>query len=99
MPTESHLQKQCIAAAKKSGAWAIKVKAVGRRGMPDLIVIFPGGVVAFVELKTPTGVLSKLQIVFIRLLKKFGANAYVCASIGEFNAVLQRHHREPAQAD
>ena len=90
---ENKLQAECIKDAKKIGAWAIKVKAIGRRGFPDLLVIFPGGQVIFVEMKIKGGRLSPSQRIVIRMLRKFGVPTYVCDNQPEFNEILRRHIR------
>ena len=45
--------------------------------MPDRIVIYPGGRVDFIELKTLSGRLSPLQAAQIDKLKRKGANVDV----------------------
>src|SRR5882762_7601711 len=42
-------------------AWAIKLNPIGLRGLPDRMLLLAGGRVIFVELKIPTGRLSRLQ--------------------------------------
>lgn len=46
---EAHLVEQC----KARGWGCYKFTSPGRRNVPDRIVIVPGGVVVFVELKAP----------------------------------------------
>lgn len=38
---------------KKMGGWAVKFSSPGLDGMPDRLVLFPGGKLGFVELKAP----------------------------------------------
>lgn len=35
------------------GGWAVKFSSPGLDGMPDRLVLFPGGKLGFVELKAP----------------------------------------------
>lgn len=56
----------------KKGAWAIKLTAPGNDGLPDRIVILPGGRIIFVELKADRGELTKLQIWQQQRLRNLG---------------------------
>ena len=40
------------------GGWAIKMNPAGLRGIPDRLVLLPGGLAFFVELKITTGRLA-----------------------------------------
>jgi hypothetical protein len=86
---ERDLQQKCIHLARKAGVWAIKFHAEGRRGFPDLLLIFPDGVVVFVELKTVRGVLSKLQQRTIDKLKARECNVHVCRTLKRFAELLK----------
>lgn len=48
-------------AEEECGGLCLKFVSPGKRGVPDRIVLFPGGVVAFVEFKRPGGRFSELQ--------------------------------------
>jgi hypothetical protein len=55
---ETHLRKQ----VKAAGGYCIKLSPVGLVGIPDRLVLLPGGVVVFVECKKPRGsVVARLQ--------------------------------------
>lgn len=43
------------------GGWAIKMNPAGLVGIPDRLVLLPGGLIFFVELKITTGRLSPMQ--------------------------------------
>jgi hypothetical protein len=89
---ERTLQADCIKKAKEFGVLPYKVVAIGQRGFPDLLLIFDGGLVAFVELKTPTGTLSPKQKRVIKRLKAQGAHVYVIYDLKEFTELLEFHH-------
>ncbi len=46
---------------KEAGGWAIKFAPAGTAGVPDRIVIWPGGRIDFVECKTFGGTVGPLQ--------------------------------------
>ena len=60
----------------------------GNSGVPDRIVIFPGGRVVFVELKTETGRLSALQVAQIRRLERLGADVRVLYGLDDVKEFL-----------
>ena len=43
------------------GGWAVKFSSPGLDGMPDRLVLFPGGKLGFVELKAPGKKMRPLQ--------------------------------------
>jgi hypothetical protein len=67
------------------------MQAVSRRGFPDLMLIFPGGRVVLVELKTSRGVLSALQKRTIERLRRQGAEVEVISSIEAFAELVRSH--------
>ena len=50
---ERQVEKALVSAIKKAGGIAPKLTSPGTAGMPDRIVILPGGHICFVELKAP----------------------------------------------
>ena len=58
---ESKIEKWFVRELKKLGCIADKFVSPGNAGVPDRIVIIPGGKVVFVELKTDKGELSEIQ--------------------------------------
>lgn len=59
--TESQVEKKLRIAVEQLGGLCIKHHSPYHRGMPDRLVMLPGGLTYWVELKTATGELSKLQ--------------------------------------
>ena len=69
---ERDIEQRLRAELGKKGAWAIKLTAPGNDGLPDRIVILPGGRIIFVELKADRGELTKLQIWQQQRLRSLG---------------------------
>ena len=69
---ESELERILVEEVRKEGGKAYKWVSPGNDGVPDRIVIFPGGKIYFVELKTDRGRLSGPQLVQIRYLDALG---------------------------
>ena len=61
---ESTIEKHLVAKVKAMGGIAYKFTSPAHRGVADRVVVLPGGVVWFVELKAPGGRLSELQKIF-----------------------------------
>lgn len=51
---EKTLENQLRQAVEKAGGLCLKWTCPGRRGVPDRMILFPGGVLVFVELKRPS---------------------------------------------
>jgi len=77
---ERDLEKQLIAKAKLAGGVAIKWTAPSMAGVPDRIVILPGGKIVFVELKAPGKRPSLIQQRTIEMLRELGASVSVIDS-------------------
>jgi len=94
---ESKLQKKCAAYAKKYKVLVRKVHCEGRKGWPDLLLIFPvTGNTVYVEMKRPdgTGKLAELQKIERKKIIAQGASAYVCESFDYFVQIVQAHHAD-----
>ncbi len=65
---------------KGLGGKAYKFESPGNAGVPDRLVVLPGGRICFVELKNETGRLSSIQKNKIRELKNLGCDVIVAYS-------------------
>jgi len=59
---------------KALGGTAYKFVSPGHAGVADRLVLLPGGVVWFIEVKAPGGKLSPLQMLFGRRMEELGMN-------------------------
>jgi hypothetical protein len=76
---------------KLLGGWAIKLLP-SVSGLPDRIVLLPGGRLFFVELKSPTGTVKPHQTVIHRRLDSLGFPVAVLSSpdaVREWTASLR----------
>lgn len=69
---ERYLEHKLVLAVEKRGGRAIKFSSPGRRGVPDRLVLFPGGRAVFVEMKSPGKLLGPLQIKWRERLESLG---------------------------
>ena len=59
--TEKQVERNFVKAVKDAGGLAMKFVSPGRVGVPDRIVLLPGGRAVFAEIKRPDGKLRKSQ--------------------------------------
>lgn len=69
---ESCIEMQLRKAAERAGGRAFKFVSPGVLGVPDRIVILPGGAVAFVEVKAPWAKPRPSQRLVLRRLYRLG---------------------------
>lgn len=73
---ESMVEKKLVTEVKKRGGLAVKFVSPGLDGVPDRLVLFPGGRLAFVELKAPGKKMRPLQIKRAKMLSALGFKVY-----------------------
>lgn len=71
---ERDIEAKLIKEVRRLGGRAYKWVSPGSNGVPDRIVIMPGGKIIFVELKTTTGRLTDLQKMQQRILRQLGCD-------------------------
>lgn len=74
---EQKIQAKKIKELEAQGYYVIKLMNTNKNGIPDLIAIPPNSDVLFIEVKTPTGKLSKLQEYRIKELDSMGIRVEV----------------------
>lgn len=88
---ESTIEEVLREQVKKLGGLAYKFVSPGNDGVPDRIVIFPGKAPIFVELKTDTGRLTRLQQVQIERLQKLGQQVEVVRGMSGLRQFFEDH--------
>ena len=74
---EKQIEQSLVTAVRKAGGWCPKFISPGLNGMPDRIVLMPGGRIAFVEVKAPGQKPRKLHIRRHARLKVLGFLVFV----------------------
>ncbi len=85
---ESKIEKKLVMATKAMGGIAPKFTSPGFDGMPDRLVLLPGGRMCFAELKAPGKKARPLQMARHRLLRRLGFEVYVIDGIEQIDEVL-----------
>ena len=75
---------------KQLGGKAYKWVSPGSAGVPDRIVILPGGIIHFVEIKQENGCMSNLQFVQQEKLRALGAVAVTLYGASAVRYYLER---------
>ncbi len=86
---ESTIEARLVREVKNLGGLCYKFISPGAPGVPDRIIILPGGRVVFVELKTEIGRLAKIQKWQIEEMRKRGAEICVLKGMEQVLAFLE----------
>ena len=80
---EKGIEQKLVKAVKAAGGIAPKFVSPGYDGMPDRLVILPGGRIAFVEVKAPGKRPRPLQVSRHKMLKRLGCMVFVLDDVSE----------------
>ena len=86
--SEKQIEHALTLMVKARGGIAPKFVSPSFAGMPDRLVLLPGGVFAFAELKAPGMKPRALQLARHRLLKDLGFKVYVIDGIEQIEGLL-----------
>ncbi|WP_298031041.1 VRR-NUC domain-containing protein [uncultured Dysosmobacter sp.] len=85
---EKEIETALVKAVKARGGICPKWASPGFDGMPDRIVLLPGGHIGFAELKAPGEKPRPLQLSRHRLLRRLGFKVYVIDGKAQIPAVI-----------
>lgn len=94
MTLEVHVESHFVKRVKALGALVIKLNVTGMVGVPDRLVVLPGGAVWFVELKRPGGRARPTQIAMLGRLAGLGANVALLSSKEEVDDWIEARVNE-----
>jgi len=89
---EQEIEKQLVRAVKNMGGRAVKFMSPGFDGMPDRLVLLPGGRCGFVEVKAPGKRPRALQVVRHEMLKELGFKVYVLDAKEQIEEIINDIH-------
>ena len=85
-PLEKDIERKLVSMAKRHGGYCLKWVCPGWSGVPDRIILLPGGRVIFVELKRPKGSrLDPLQRWWAKKLTALGFDHYYIYDADQVN--------------
>ena len=85
---EKTVEQKLVSEVKKAGGICPKWVAPGFDGVPDRIAMFPGGKIAFVEVKAPGEKPRPLQEARHELLRRLGFRVYILDEIEKIGGVI-----------
>ena len=85
---EKTVEQKLVSEVKKAGGICPKWVAPGFDGVPDRIAMFPGGRIAFVEVKAPGEKPRPLQAARHVLLRRLGFRVYILDEIGKIGGMI-----------
>ncbi len=88
MMRERQIEQQLVAAVRKRHGLCPKWVSPGLDGVPDRIVLLPGGRVAFAELKAPGKTLRTQQRYRKAQLERLGFKVYVIDNTEQIGGML-----------
>lgn len=87
---EKTIEAKLVQAVRTKGGFAPKFTSPGLDGVPDRLVLLPGGRIAFIELKAPGKTLRPLQVRRKRQLEALGFSVYCIDGVEQMESVLQQ---------
>ena len=85
---EKVIEQKLVRAVKNMGGIAPKFVSPGLDGMPDRIVLLPGGHIGFVEVKAPGEKPRPLQLARHGLLRRLGFKVFVLDDEKQIGGIL-----------
>ncbi len=85
---EKQIEQKLVQAVRKKGGLCLKFVSPNFDGMPDRLILFPHGKIAFAELKAPGKKPRPLQIARHKILMKLGFRVYVIDSAEQIGVML-----------
>ncbi|OCZ54328.1 VRR-NUC domain-containing protein [Dehalobacter sp. TeCB1] len=86
---ESYIEKKLRIEIERLGGKVPKWVSPGNRGVPDRLVILPGGRTIYVETKAPGKPLEPLQEKWAKTLRKMGHRVYKIDSVQDIEEFIQ----------
>ena len=90
---ERDIERKLVAAVKKEGGLALKFVSPGLSGVPDRIILMPGGMVCFAELKAPGQKMRPLQVKRKEMLEGLGFQVYCIDSMEKIGGLIDEIRR------
>jgi hypothetical protein len=88
--TEKQIEKRLCLKVKEMGGMAVKLNSLSMQGLPDRLVLLPGGKVVFIELKSPGKKMRPVQVKRKRQLEGLGFLVYCIDHVEQIEKVLKR---------
>ena len=91
MESEKKLERNLREAVKKLGGWSIKILSTHVTGLPDRLVLMPGGRLFFVEVKTTKVKPRKIQLAIHKKLQALGFKVEIVDNSERIKELLKEY--------
>jgi hypothetical protein len=88
MDSEKLIEKTLNAEVKSLGGWSLKLLCQFVTGLPDRLVLLPGGIIFFVEVKSTGKTASPVQRLVHKRLRRLGFTVHVIDTLKQLNQIL-----------
>ncbi len=85
---EKAIEQRLVQSVKKMGGQCWKFVSPSNVGVPDRILLFQGGRVAFVEVKAPSKKPKPVQLAMHRVLIGLGFKVFVLDDVNQIEVIL-----------
>lgn len=85
---EKQIERKLTKAVKIRGGIALKLVSLSYDGMPDRLVLLPGGILMFVEVKAPGKAPRPLQSARHNQLRRLGFKVSILDDEGQIGGIL-----------
>lgn len=85
---ERDIERKLIQAVRRTGGLALKFVSPGFNGVPDRLLLFMGGKVAFAEVKAPGEKPRPLQVHRMEQLRGLGFRVYVIDDVEQIGGMI-----------
>ena len=85
---ERDIEKKLIREVRRTGGLALKFVSPGFNGVPDRLLLFMGGKVAFAEVKAPGEKPRPLQVHRMEQLRGLGFRVYVIDDVEQIGGMI-----------
>ncbi len=89
---ETRIEQALVTQVRKAGGHALKFVTPGLVGVPDRIILSPGGRILFVEVKAPGKKPRPIQSKRIKQLQELGFTVLTIDSLDQIQEVLHAIH-------
>ncbi len=85
---ERDVERKLVGLVRDAGGLALKFVSPGMAGVPDRLLLFPDGRLAFCEVKAPGEKPRPLQLHRMEQLREMGFRVYVVDSVEQIGAMI-----------
>lgn len=86
---EKEIEEYLVRHVRQCGGKAYKFVSPGNSGVPDRLVVFPNGVIAFIELKAPGEKTRPIQDHEINRLRLYGQSVAILDSKAKIDSYIK----------